>query len=346
MPRGIVAFTCTLVWSASGAYLITNNLRGQSLNHIPDVNTSRLDINQGISIRSQINSSVPAAEHDDANSSVPAAEHDGAAHYCGCSGSICDVDTMKLDHELQNDLVLFLGCSLDINAIKYFCNAVGSPVQEFQTKNPFSYLSHCDVGKFTVVYAFHPGASPAPFYAEYAGTASAYDVVQNSVHDIQLQFGRQPTAVVVDSSLWDVSNWWQKHGKPPDPYPIPTAEIDLWCHRDVPNLLRWVQKNYPHSGVAFRTAPTVFAQNGYGQSPLIIDEMVKCIDKQKDPLNRLYGRFGFVDYHHFVDEVLQHSTGAPIPTWYKDSLHPGPSLSMMYMNRVLNWVRGLKTGVI
>jgi len=266
--------------------------------------------------------------------------------YCGCKSSNttgCDgtVDTIKVEHELQNDLVLIFGCSLDINAIEYFCKAVGSEVQNFVTRNPFAYLAHCDVGKFTVAYIFHPGASPAPYFGEYAGTATTMDVVRNSVYDVKMQFGREPTAIIVDSSLWDVSNWWQKNGRPQDPYPIPDAQITQWCSRDVPELLRWVQTAYPRSGVAFRTPPTVFANNGYGQTPFIVDKMVACIEQHKDPSNKLYGQFGFIDYHNFVDEVLQQSGVSPMPHYYKDSLHPGLRLSLMYMNRVLNWVRML-----
>lgn len=266
----------------------------------------------------------------------------GAGQYCGCNSTMCNVDVGKVEHELANDLILIFGCSLDINAIEYFCNAVGSPLKNFQTRNSFSYLAHCDVGKFTLAYVFHAGASDPPYFSEYGGDATTATVVKNSVHDVMLQFGREPSMVLVDASLWDVSNWWEKNGRPKSPYPVPHANIEKWCTKDVPKLLAWVQHVYPRSGVAFRTPPTVFPDNGYGQDAANIDAMVKCIAEQKDPLNKLYGKYGYIDFHDFVDEALQH-TPTPMQTYYKDSLHPGPTLSLMYMNKVLNWARGLQT---
>jgi len=262
--------------------------------------------------------------------------------YCGCNSSACNVDAGRLERELTHELILIMGCSLDINAIEYFCNAVGSTVEKFKTVNPFSYLSHCNVGRFTLAYMFHPGSSPTPYFTEFAGTATTKNVVTNSLHDVRMQFGRDPSLIVVDSSLWDVSNWWEKKGRPAAPYPVPTADIHSWCTQYVPELLAHVQTVYPHSGIAFRTAPTVFAANGYGQQPEIIDAMVQCIATKKDPMNRLYGKYGYIDYHNFVDEVLQHAAGPAMKTYYKDSLHPGPTLSLMYMNKVLNLARGLQ----
>jgi len=323
MPRVTFALACALFCIAGGLKVIDRKPDGASLSRLPAF--------------------VPKVAIGDKFGTSAAIGSQGLdTAYCGCNSSACNVDAVKVTKDLQNDLVLILGCSLDINAIEYFCTAIGSKVQKFQTRNPFSYLSHCDVGKFTLAYAFHPGAAPMPYFSEYAGTASAQLVVQNTVHDVQVQFGRQPTAVIVDSSLWDVSNWWEKKGRPKDPYPIPHADIATWCSRDVPNLLNWVQSSYPNSAIAYRTAPTVFADNGYGQTPQNIDAMVKCIETHKDPLNKLYGKFGFIDYHHFVDEVLKSAAGSGLKLYYKDSLHPGPSLSLMYMNKVLNWVRGMQ----
>lgn len=341
MPHGIAVLVCAAFFYSAGGLKIRETLVGSDSHNRfydqkPEANSSHFRSGRTATLGHHLNGSIVEEEHVEALR----ADHDD--YYCGCNSSACNVDVMRLDHELHNDLVLILGCSLDINAIDYFCTAVGAPVMNFETKNPFSYLAHCDVGKFTIAYAFHPGSSPPPYFGEYAGTATTMDVVKNSVYDVKLQFGREPTAIIVDSSLWDVSNWWEKHGRPQDPYPLPQAEITQWCTRDVPQLLRFVQTVYPRSGVAFRTPPTVFPDNGYGQSPLIIDAMVQCVEQQKDPLSRLYGQFGFIDYHNFVDQVLQHAVGPATQTYYKDNLHPGASLSLMYMNRVLNWVRGLR----
>lgn len=333
MPRGIAVLACALFGIVDGLKVVREAPAAGTKLH------RRLPHHEPLANRSHSVARHQDTLHEHVNSSLGDQYDSDAAHYCGCNSESCEVDVAKVEHELQNDLVLILGCSLDINAIGYFCAAVGAPVKNFATKNEFSYLAHCDVGKFTLAYAFHPGASPPPYFNEYAGTATTMAVVQNSVHDVLLQFGREPTAIIVDSSLWDVSNWWQRIGRPATPYRLPEAEISSWCNRDVPELLRFVQTTYPRSGVAFRTPPTVFPENGYGQDPAIIDAMVACLEQHKDPLDRLYGHFGFIDYHNFVDQVLLHATGPPLQTYYKDTLHPGPALSMMYMNRVLNWVR-------
>lgn len=342
-------------------------LHGGALDHEAVVNGSRKDVGGRGHIGSRLNGSVRPSEsaggiaerlgHETkrldhktvrdeiakrvAGRIVGREQEHAERTYCDCNSTACSVDQVKVKDELPNDLVLILGCSLDIFAIEYFCAAVGVAVKEFKTKNKFSYLSHCDVGGFTIAYAFHPGAAPQPYYSEYAGTATTATIVQNSVYDVKLQFGREPTAIVVDSSLWDVSNWWQKAGKPPGTYPIPSADIFRWCTHDVPQLLNWVQTQYPHSGVAFRTPPTVFPGNGYGQRPGIIDEMVQCVEQHIAPNGAVYGKYAFIDYHNFVDHVLQHAPGSPMQMYYKDSLHPGPQLSLMYMNKVLNWAKSL-----
>lgn len=334
MLHRVFALACGLFWIAGSVNVRgpaqSSRLRGRSPDHLPEA---------------RISHSSTDAVLDDLNQTILqrslAANHADAALYTGCNGTACSTDVSKVKHDLKNDLVLIFGCSLDINAIEYFCKNAGAPVKNFATRNPFSYLAHCDVGTFTLAYIFHPGASPAPYFNEYAGTATTRDVVKNSVHDVQMQFGRQPTAVIVDASLWDVSNWWQKHGRPTVSYAAPKAEILRWCDRDVPELLGWVQTNFPQSGVAFRTPPTVFNDNTYGQRTWIIEGMVACIEQHKDPLNKLYGQYGFIDFHHFVDQALEHAQGPSMPAYYKDTLHPGPALSLMYVNRVLNFVGGL-----
>merc|ERR1719359_1319146 len=197
--------------------------------------------------------------------------------YYTCAGSSCNVNTTKMKAELQLGLILFLGCSLDIYAIKHFCTSAHANLVGFE--NNFAYLAYCTMAGFTLVYVFQPGATAPPYWKDYVGTQTSQQIITQTAKDVVNMFGREPTAIVVDASLWDVSNWWEKHGRPADPYPVPLAEIGLWCNRYVPNLLNWVQKQYPSAGIAFRTMPTVFPNNGYGQNADNIETMVKCIDQ-------------------------------------------------------------------
>lgn len=267
--------------------------------------------------------------------------------YVGCNSSSCFVDSKKVETKFQNQLILIIGCSLDVYAVGYFCAvAKGIPMETTLNASPFGYLTFCDMGQFTIAYAFTPGASPPPYAAEYNPQAllnnvplgTSRDIIARTKNDIMMKFGRAPTAIVVDASLWDVSNWWAKVGKPPHPHPIPDAFITQWCNKDVPEFLAYIATVYPSAPIAFRTPPTIFdTPNIYGLSPVTVDKMVACIEMHKNPTGYLYGKFGLIDYHHFVDNVLAQS-GPSASTWYRDGLHPGQQLSLMYLNSVMNWV--------
>jgi len=263
--------------------------------------------------------------------------------YCGCEGSSCFINAKKLKAEFQNQLILILGCSLDIYAIGFFCNAAtGTPPDQIMLSSPMSYLAFCDVGQFTVAYAFHPGASPPPYAPDYnpGVMGTTRDIIAKTKNDVIAKFGRAPAAIIVDASLWDSANWWQKSGWPPYPYinQGTPAYLQQWCNKDVPEILMYVATLYPNTPIAFRTAPTVFSNpNSYGLSAIVIEQMVSCVEQHRDAWGNVYGGgFGLIDYHHFVDTLLQQSA-AP-SAYYKDSLHPGQLVSMMYMNSMLNWV--------
>merc|ERR1719359_54103 len=195
--------------------------------------------------------------------------------YYTCAGSSCNVNTTKMKAELQLGLILFLGCSLDIYAIKHFCTSAHANLVGFE--NNFAYLAYCTMAGFTLVYVFQPGATAPPYWKDYVGTQTSQQIITQTAKDVVNMFGREPTAIVVDASLWDVSNWWQKHGMPPEPYPVPRADIARWCHTDLSQLLSQVETAFPRTKIAFRTPPPVFTGNSYGQSPDIVNEMVKCI---------------------------------------------------------------------
>jgi hypothetical protein len=256
--------------------------------------------------------------------------------------SFNDQNASLARHAVDKGVILFLGCSLDVFAIKHFCTSAQSQLIGFE--NNFAYLAYCSAGGFTLVYAFQPGASAPPYWRDYVGTLNSQQIILQSSQDIPKYFGRPPTAVVVDASLWDVSNWWQKAGMPPEPYPVPQRELSQWCHTDLPQLLSWVSAAYPKSEIAFRTPPPVFPGNGYGQSVANVEEMNRCAkDWGYDAMTqKVFQNYHLIDYHDLVEKFLLHQTG-PRLSFYKDVLHPGKELSLEYINTVMTWVRSLQT---
>jgi hypothetical protein len=274
---------------------------------------------------------------------------DSSSEYVGCNNSLCFMNSKKIKSTFRNELILILGCSLDINAISYFCSAAtGANMDAIIQWTPFAYLVGCTVGQFTVAYAFHPGATPPPYSAGMMGMealGTSRDIVTRTKHDIVAKFGREPSAIVVDASLWDVSNWWTRSGSPAYPYPIAPAFFQQWCTKDLPDFLTFIQATYPRVPIALRTAPTVFADpNSFGLSAASVEMMIACEEQHKDFSGRIYsdrGSFDVIDYHHFVDSTLMQASAGGVAgsTYYKDSLHPGAQLSMLYMNNILTWVQ-------
>lgn len=281
------------------------------------------------------------AENIEDNGSPSPVTSSPVTPYYTCSGSTCSVNMTKMTAELQPGLILFLGCSLDVYAINHFCTAAETGIVGFT--NNFAYLAHCKVGGVTLVYAFQPGASPPPYWKHYTGAATSQQIISQSAKDVAATFGEKPMAIVVDSSLWDVSNWWQKDGMPPEPYPVPHAEIAQWCQTDVPQLLHWVDTAFPGTKIAFRTPPPVFPNNDYGQSPQTVDEMVGCLraNATDHTTQKVFSQYHLLDFNELVEQFVSHQA-VPTLQFYEDVLHPGRQLSMVYMNAVLEWVHGLQ----
>lgn len=262
------------------------------------------------------------------------------------TGNRDDVSISKVKTDMSSGLILFLGCSLDIYAINDMCASGQGQLVGFT--NNFAYMAYCTLATYTLVYVFQPGASAAPYWKDFVGTLTSQQIIEQSSKDMVIKFGREPTAVVVDSSLWDVSNWWQKAGMPAEPYQVPAADIHRWCHTDLPALLLKVEQMYPRSRIALRTPPPVLGSNTYGQSIDIVNAMVSCVRSEADFIsNKVYGKYTLIDFNKIVQTFFLHQTG-PQLSFYKDVLHPGPQLSVEYMKAVLQWVRtiGQDTAVV
>jgi hypothetical protein len=266
---------------------------------------------------------------------------------CHINPQSCKVNAAKVSTELGERVVLLYGCSIDIFALDYFCKAASSPVVGF-ARNPNTYgngnLAYCRIGAFTLAYSFNPGSGGPPYYAgceavlhRSCAQVSTQELVKNSVAQIVADFGRPPTAIVVDSSLWDAASWWSKDGKPPEPYVAPAAHVNKWCVHDIPTLLHTVQLNSPTSRVAFRTAPRVEFAAGYGHSMQNIEAMNACFRQGSTGVLNQYMMF---DYNALIEQWLVLQGGQP-STYFEDAFHPGVLPSVQYIDWILRWVKTL-----
>lgn len=275
----------------------------------------------------------------------------GPARYVGCQAiQACTVSTQRVAAELSGQIVLLLGCSLDIYALDNFCKSANAVVVGF-TRKPgheewgVDNFAYCNIGGVVLAYSFHPGSSGPPYFKECdtvlhgrCSTVTSKQLAQESVARVEQIFGKPPSAIVVDSSLWDAANWWAQAGKPPEPYLVDSARVDQWCTKELPDLINSVQVISPSSKVAYRTAPRVEPAFGYGHSMHNIDMMNTCLRSAT-----FSHKYHLIDYNFIVDWLLisQGIPGYPKP-FYEDPFHPGMVPSVLYIDAVLQWVKATK----
>lgn len=275
----------------------------------------------------------------------------GSTSYISChvNPNGCAVNWQKIGAELTSQVVLFFGCSLDIYAVDYFCKAANAPIVGFSRGETTSYgtgnLAYCNVGGMILAFSFHPGVSGPPYFkacddvlhGSCSGpvtTVNSATLIQLSVAAVVASFGRPPTSIIVDSSLWDVAAWYLRDGSPPEPYVAPIAHINYWCHTSYPTLMHAVQLASPTSKLAFRTAPRVEFMAGYGHSMANIDAMNACL--RASALTSLVG-YQVIDYNNLVERLLLQQGGGAA-AYYDDAFHPGVLPSMVYIDWALQWV--------
>jgi hypothetical protein len=236
-------------------------------------------------------------------------------------------------------LVWLLGCSVDWHAFTQACQNADVPVMHTEG------VQYCTFSATTLVFTFHPGATPPPYY-HYQDLnfdhTTTQDIVRSQSERINNIFLHLPDAIVVDSSLWDVANWWTRDGRPGRNWHASHADIDLWCDTTVPKFLKFVQDTVPHSRVAFRSIPPVFdtCWEGYlCNATETVDKMNSCLMKSKDAAtHQLYGEHALIDWNEVIQSTEKVLPG-PLRQLYNDNVHPGPQLSLAYMDAALKWAR-------
>jgi len=241
----------------------------------------------------------------------------------------------------RSKLVWFLGSSIDQYAVKDACEHAGAAI----IGDEFTHF-YCKFDSLTLVYTFHPGASPGPYYAG-TGFGPIYTTTEEKMKfrlkEMERTFGKFPDATIVESSIWDVANWWQNSGEP-EIWPTPHKLIDTWCHSTIPAFLDMVQKANPNGRIAFRTPSPAFDNDWRGWARVIdesTDEMAKCLRKSAGKGHLLPGgKYPLIDYHLVVESTGKALRGE-LRDWYRDDIHPGPELGMAEVSAALKWVKGL-----
>lgn len=244
-------------------------------------------------------------------------------------------------------LVWLIGASIDSNAVTDTCNNMKATVIDLDPAIP-NQIFWCALDQSTtLVFTFHPGATPGPYYDLYyksfgpiaASTdmLTTTDMLRTRAAQITHAFGKPPDSALVDSSLWDIANWWQKSGRPQD-WPVPHQEIVNWCQTTIPNFLTFVKALLPHTRIAYHSPPPAFATTWEPWTvriDQIVNEMYSClVSKMNSGL--LYGKYPFIDFFKIV-QAQQLVNGGQMRAMYKDDLHPAPALSLVYMAEVLKW---------
>jgi len=153
-----------------------------------------------------------------------------------------------------------------------------------------------------------------------------------------------PDMVLLDSALWDLAKWWQRRGRPQTVPPVEpfASDIQEWCHKSIPETLRWVKETFPRSSIAFQVPPTIL-QATDGRSPTALDEMSACIKKELQGQDII-----LIDYHKIMDDMMarggdREEVFRPVlhqskKTWGRDPVHPAPKVSNEYINAILTRV--------
>jgi hypothetical protein len=142
-----------------------------------------------------------------------------------------------------------------------------------------------------------------------------------------------PDLVVVETSLWDLSVWWQKTGHKATP-----ERLQQWCDKDLPYLLKSVSDVFPQSRIVFRTAPKAAPRSVERWTPEDFVAMHDCVLRRSAGTGKVFERVGVIDYYDIMEKLFE-STARTDPDhvellWRADGYHPSPMPSRLYFNEI------------
>lgn len=241
----------------------------------------------------------------------------------------------------QPKSILFFGSSVDRYALDSACVSGGTQSEHPNQRGPSN--NYCKVGDWSLLFLLNPGSGDRPFWAQDSVIANGYPVQSDAA---MFEYGHafiksknvaEPDLIVVDSSLWDLEQWWLMAGKPKSGGHIGAGILQKWCHIQVPQLISRVQNQYPTSKVVFRNIPRVSpaSHKTWGGSVEIPaqDFMNACISQE---LNK---KVDIIDYNQIMNDFIARSgtSGA----YKKDGYHPSDAVSLVYMNEIFNYAESL-----
>lgn len=187
-------------------------------------------------------------------------------------------------------------------------------------------------------YCMFPGCVPARGLPPGVHLRSEEHIKIDAVYfAVRVLKTRAPTMVVIDSSLWDLANWWNRAGRPQATY-VNNSAIEWWCHKGYPQMLQWVLDAFPTSTIVYRTIPTIVATNSsHGRSPEAIAQMDACLRSE------LGGKFHAIDYRQIVQSRLDAGI-SPTDIFLKmrkDGVHPDFDTAALYANAAMEYVAGM-----
>jgi len=258
--------------------------------------------------------------------------------------------------------VLLFGCSLDRNAIAYFCGQKMQSTEFLHGRWCYDTTLNVRIGSL-----FHPGVGyngdlQKPFHKPFrkqSRQVTTRDMLEHYVNrTARDMLHGSPDLVVVDSSLWDLAAWRERVPCEGMARPCGTSacsqrcgesactcsgrevsseRVERWCRHDLPGLLELVQGTFPTSRIAFRTAPTVIDGKVQGHEKFTsrdVEMLYDCVTSSTTE-ERLFGKYEVVDYHAIVKKLANDN----VPGLFKyDGYHPSWYPSMLYINEVLRRV--------
>jgi len=264
--------------------------------------------------------------------------------------------------------VLILGSSVDRNALadsypnvlnpeQYSFTVDKVPIQHNVVNDParsvsLAVLQHPGVGLNGDLEApfWKPGwkiknrsdvqRRPAGTHADQAGKPYKWKykptskVITYAPHFAQLVFGKAPDLVVVETSLWDLSTWWQLTGHQATP-----GRLEQWCNKDLPLLLKAVTDAFPETRVVFRTAPTVAPMTFERWTHDDFQALYKCVERRSAGTGEVFEHVGVIDYHDIMDElIVRKSSGENLSLWLEDGYHPRSLPGRLYLNQIFKLI--------
>jgi hypothetical protein len=206
-------------------------------------------------------------------------------------------------------------------------------------------------------YVFHPGVGlygdlKPPFFNHSRYTIDHDSIVtlpKELYHHASMMVGTEsPEMIVVDSSIWDLSNWaaWQNTK-------VPEERLQQWCDHDLPNLLNHVSAAFTKSRIVFRNAPP-FREPSFPDRPWLdndaVEYMHKCVmASAKKNHGKLYGQYPVIDFYKIVSEMVAQTPHSPGDSYYEtarnaayvwqnDGYHPSKVPARHYVNEILKMV--------